>query len=79
MDGILEAHNFYRKHVAGEPDALFRAVSDAYFKSQAKRNLLALIYSQYIESEEGIEFMTSMKEQGKDDEGHIHVQVSRYH
>jgi hypothetical protein len=34
MDGIFDARGFYRKHVAHEPSALFRSVSDVLFGTQ---------------------------------------------
>jgi len=34
MDDILEAHGYFRKHVAREPNALSRAVADVIFQSQ---------------------------------------------
>ena len=34
MDDILEARGYYRKHVAHEPDSLFRSVADVMFHTQ---------------------------------------------
>ena len=60
MDEICEARGFYRKHVAAEPDAIFRSVSDIIFGTQAKARVLQKAASFYMRKPEGLELLEGL-------------------
>ena len=53
MDDVLEAKGLFRKHVADEPDSIFRAVSDALFGTQVYHSLVkrGWINSNFVDGE----------------------------
>ena len=53
MDGVLETNGFYRKHVANEPDSIYRAVSDVLFDTQYYRHLVKKARNLLVNSVEG--------------------------
>lgn len=62
MDGVLETNGFYRKHVAHEPDSIYRAVSDVLFDTQFYRHLVKKVHNLFQRSEEGQLFLKKNKD-----------------
>ena len=57
MDGVLETNGFYRKHVANEPDSIYRAISDVLFDTQFYRHDVRKAHRLFSNSEEGNVFL----------------------